>query len=123
MPTGLIEANGSAIVVLKTPLESYSDAEYTDPAWLKIACQEKRKNVREERGLDHNNADILKYLRTASGLSKLAYDGSKDPNTYRMSDVDETAWCACFVKWCLKEAGRTTNPVRRQRLGGTTGRS
>lgn len=24
-----------------------------------------------------------------------------------MSDVDETAWCACFVKWCLTQAGIT----------------
>lgn len=24
-----------------------------------------------------------------------------------LSQVDETAWCACFVNWCLVQAGET----------------
>ena len=24
---------------------------------------------------------------------------------YKLNQVDETAWCACLVNWCLKEAG------------------
>lgn len=47
--TGLLEANGTTISVLKTPLETYAAMEYTDPEWLKIACSEKRK--RSERSV------------------------------------------------------------------------
>jgi hypothetical protein len=36
-------------------------------------------------------------------------DGTKEkgPTGYMMSQVDETAWCACFVNWCLAQAGKT----------------
>jgi uncharacterized protein (TIGR02594 family) len=36
-------------------------------------------------------------------------DGTKEkkPTGYMMNQVDETAWCACFVNWCLAQAGKT----------------
>src|SRR5262249_38735356 len=49
-----------------------------------------------------NNPDVLKYLATAPGLGKIP---ESKGSSIMMNQVDETAWCACFVKWCLQQAG------------------
>jgi uncharacterized protein (TIGR02594 family) len=107
-PTGKIEAAGTDMACLRLPLGSYTAIEYTDPPWLKVACDEKRKGVKEGRGLANNNVDVLKYLSTAPGLGAIKYKGKEaTPVGLMMNQVDETAWCACFVQWCLLQAGKS----------------
>lgn len=57
------------------------------PPWLGIA--DKEDGVAELPGTASNNPRILGYLATMPGLPP----------------EDETAWCACFVAWCLLRAG------------------
>jgi uncharacterized protein (TIGR02594 family) len=68
--------------------------------------------------LEDNNPRILEYIATVPGLAHHKYKYSVkylDPKTKKklkkkvdsgkmMSEVDETAWCACFVNWCLMKA-------------------
>ncbi|HVZ31010.1 MAG TPA: TIGR02594 family protein, partial [Polyangiaceae bacterium] len=86
------------------------------PLWLKVACDEEAAGVKEISGRPSNNPRILEYLGTAKALSKIKDvlttrnpDGTKvvKETGYMMSQVDETAWCACFVNWCLLQAGET----------------
>lgn len=64
--------------------------------------------VHEYEGLGEgqNNPRILEYLKTVSYLDKKTkkYTYKKVSSEHIMSSVDETAWCACFVKWCLEHA-------------------
>jgi uncharacterized protein (TIGR02594 family) len=51
-----------------------------------------------------------KHLATLDDLTTVTNaDGKKEKQktAYKMSQVDETAWCACFVPWCLAEAKKT----------------
>jgi uncharacterized protein (TIGR02594 family) len=106
-PTGKIEASSTDMVCLRLPLGSYAAQTYTDPPWLKVACDEMQKGVKEARGLANNNADVLKYLSSAPRLGGIKYSGKEaNPHGLMMSQVDETAWCACFVQWCLMQAGK-----------------
>jgi uncharacterized protein (TIGR02594 family) len=92
------------------------------PPWLKIACQEEDKHVTELRGLEENNQDILKYIGSVPALKdiymkipvaladewtvkgkKRLHKTKKVNSGFRMGEVDETAWCGCFVNWCLKQ--------------------
>ena len=108
--------------------------------WLFIAFKE--RNVKETRGLPGNNPRILEYLSTVPGLKniphkmKVTIDGKsqKVNSGFKLSDVDETSWCACFVKWCLQGAGVSTlgmsasaqswerfgTPLLKPRLGAIT---
>lgn len=63
-----------------------------DPPWLAIAKSEMAKEIFEIKG-DEHNPEILKYLASTTIAS--------DPSYMK----DETAWCAAFVNWCLKQAG------------------
>jgi uncharacterized protein (TIGR02594 family) len=74
----------------------------------------RRRGVQEKSGRPDNNPRILEYLESFTYLSKLddtikvkdATGKKVDQKTgYKMSQVDETAWCACFVNWCLVQAG------------------
>ena len=82
-----------------------------DPPWIKIACQEEATGVHEFRGLDDNNPRILEYIATVPRLARINYkyrdkkDGKIIDTGRKMNTVDETAWCACFVNWCLSKAG------------------
>lgn len=89
---------------------------YSDPPWLKIACDEEALGVVEKKGRPSNNRRILDYLATAEHLANIKdvittkdKQGKKveEETGYMMSQVDETAWCACFVNWCLAQAGKT----------------
>lgn len=103
------------------------------PNWMVIAWGEHAKYVQESVGGDRNNPDILRYLSVAPGLPGQLFlsdsgagpgnranarrqDDRREANGHsrfieaslegRMSnEVDETPWCACFVQWCMLEAG------------------
>jgi uncharacterized protein (TIGR02594 family) len=110
-PSGTILPRTLETAVMKTPLGTYSEMCYSKPAWLAIATQELERGVREQSGLHRNEPRILEYLKTAPGLSRKVHEDTKHQcaQVHHMSDVDETAWCACFVKWCLTEAGKSTS--------------
>lgn len=80
--------------------------------WLAIAVGE--QGIRESPGLGQNNPRILEYISAFPYLMSIEYK-VHDPKThklmpseYMMGQVDETAWCACFVAWCLRRAGQPT---------------
>jgi len=77
---------------------------FARPEWIKVACGE--EGTSEKPGLDKNEARILEYLATVPGLANVKYKKTD----HMMSDIDETAWCACFVKWCLIQAGKSKGP-------------
>lgn len=104
VPTGVIQPNSLDVAHLKCPLGIYRTPKaYAEPSWLAVAAQE--LGVREASGLAANNPRILDYLSTVPGLSKLKHVAHGKATQHLMSGVDETAWCACFVKWCLTQAG------------------
>lgn len=99
------------------------------PPWLKVAYGE--MGQAEVKGAA-SNARIVEYLNTCpalknahtktkqvpvldrkTGKPKLGADGK--PKTRKVWDtdsptyaaIDETAWCAAFVNWCLKKSGLT----------------
>lgn len=59
--------------------------------WLEIAVKE--IGVKEFPGADNNHPRILQYLATVNDLS--AIDKLRD----------ETAWCSCFMNWCIEQTG------------------
>lgn len=108
-PTGTIEPHSLAIAQLKGSLGTYKQSKkYTEPEWLAIASGE--LGVHEFSGLEQNNPRIVEYLKTVSYLDKKVknYVEKGVSSSHVMSSVDETAWCACFVKWCLLQANKTT---------------
>lgn len=108
IPNGTIEPRSLAIAQLKCSLGTYkTHKKYTEPAWLAIASRE--LGVSEHKGLDDNNQRIIEFLATVPGLANHAYVDKGEATTHKMSEVDETAWCACFVKWCLNQAGQKTD--------------
>ena len=70
------------------------------PEWIKVAGGE--LGTREYNGFDRNNPKVMKYIATVPALKTCWYDKAE---TIRCSDVDESAWCGCFVNWCLRKAG------------------
>jgi uncharacterized protein (TIGR02594 family) len=91
------------------------DRSATEAPWLNLAFAE--VGVTEYHGLASNNPRILEYISTFPNLEHIKHM-VKDPKTkkkvasgYMMSDVDETAWCSCFVAWCLRGAGQPTPGV------------
>lgn len=78
--------------------------------WLWIAFQERGQT--EQPGRDANNPKILEYLAVFPGLKSIplqekdAKTGKMVDTDYNLGELDETAWCACFVGWCLKKAGQ-----------------
>lgn len=114
------------------------------PPWLKIACQEEEKHIAELRGLEENNAQILKYIASIPGLAHLQMKmkveladewmirGNKRvPKTeivnsgFTMGEIDETPWCGCFVSSerlsGLVELPRQTRKARKLGLDVTGG--
>ncbi|HET6146634.1 MAG TPA: hypothetical protein VFH68_03825 [Polyangia bacterium] len=81
-----------------------------EPDWIRIACAEESATVIEMRGIDDNNPRILEYLATVPHLAHAKYmvmDKKLKKKVWTgkmMSEVDETAWCSCFVTWSLKAA-------------------
>jgi uncharacterized protein (TIGR02594 family) len=119
---GRVDRSGGMIHRLAQALPALPSFPYSSPKWLKIATDEEDKGVKEEGTLAKNHPQIIKYLESFSYLAKHDYEipkkdaegkvmktakGNviKESSGYKMSQVDETAWCACFVNWCLLEAG------------------
>lgn len=82
--------------------------------WLKVAFAE--QGITEYHGLAANNPRILEYISSFPNLAHIKHM-VKDPKThkkvasgYKMGEVDETAWCSCFVAWCLRKSGQPTTP-------------
>lgn len=59
--------------------------------WLRVAIGEMYQQ--ELKGREHNPR-ILHYLDTCGNLDGTVHQ-----------ERDETAWCACFVGWCLEQVG------------------
>src|SRR3954447_24924475 len=109
---GRVDARGSTIRRLSSALGPLPSGPFTSPAWLTAAFAE--EGVKEIGGRPQNNPRILDYLATAAQLAKIddtvAVKGPggktvRQKTGYKMGDIDETAWCACFVNWCLDQAG------------------
>lgn len=85
----------------------------TQAPWLAVAFGE--CGTKEMRGLDDNSPRILEYISSFPYLknTRYSYKDRKTKKTvvtdYPMSEVDETAWCACFVNWSLRQVGQPTN--------------
>lgn len=71
--------------------------------WLEIGRGE--LGVAEQPGLAANPR-ILDYIATFPYLAQHLHPAQRVP----MSQTDETAWCACFVNWCLLRAGQRPGP-------------
>jgi uncharacterized protein (TIGR02594 family) len=111
----LIEPRSLATASLKNALGTFVKKTYTEPSWLAVATREQERGVREERGLDHNSSRILEYLAMAPTLVNIRHTDKQHPDSpYMMNQVDETAWCAGFVKWCLEQAGVATRGLSAQ---------
>jgi hypothetical protein len=113
---GRVDAHGGMIRRLESGLPVMPAGSFANPPWLKVACDEEASGVKELSGRPSNNPRILEYLSTVSALSTIKdeitttrSDGKKErkPTGYMLSQVDETAWCACFVNWCLAQASKT----------------
>jgi len=76
-----------------------------EPAWMQIARREIGEKARP--GYEKNSPRILQYIATFPYLKDIRADSA---HTVRMSQVDETAWCACFVNWCLIQAHKASGP-------------
>lgn len=74
------------------------------PLWLRMARGE--VGQQEQPGAPANPA-ILGYIATFPYLQQVLDHGVP------MSATDETAWCACFVQWCLIRAGQRGGPSAR----------
>lgn len=125
-PDERVDPGGGMMTRLTSALPQLPTGAYSEPAWLRIAYQEEQDAPKEKKGLDDNNERILEYLSTASNLASLHVkvpllkDGKPvftkrgqqvmTDGTQMMSEVDETAWCACFVNWCLQQAGERPIP-------------
>jgi uncharacterized protein (TIGR02594 family) len=83
---------------------------FSEPSWLKIACDEEVMGIHEIKTLDLNSSRIIDYIASTPSLAKVPYKvwdkvAKKDVNSGKMmSEVDETSWCGCFVNWCLAKA-------------------
>ena len=73
-----------------------------EPLWLRIARGEDQQ---AERPGAEQNPRILDYIATFPYLKRIP--GRTAPT---MGDQDETAWCACFVNWCVLRAGQFEGP-------------
>jgi uncharacterized protein (TIGR02594 family) len=90
------------------PLADWVGVAASEATWVTIAAAE--DGVKEEAGYAKNNPRILEYIATFPQLKILLKD--RAAGIY-YGDVDETAWCACFVNWCLLKAGRPRGPSPR----------
>ena len=113
-PDGRVDPHGGMIGQLQAALPVMPAGPFSQPLWLKFACDEEAAGVKELPGRPRNNPRILEYLATAKGLATVKDtttiekpDGSEEKKAtgFMLSEVDETAWCACFINWCLAQAG------------------
>jgi uncharacterized protein (TIGR02594 family) len=95
---------------LDVPTVSWVKVAAGEASWIAVAEEEEQLKIKEEKGLDANNPKILEYLSTFGYLGKIWKDKAANKT---LADVDETAWCACFVNWCLIKSGRAPGPSAR----------
>lgn len=74
-----------------------------EPPWIDIGRAEIGQT---ERPGPAANARILEYIATFPYLAQHTHPVQGLP----LSQTDETAWCACFVNWCLLRAGQRAGP-------------
>jgi uncharacterized protein (TIGR02594 family) len=107
-PSGALDEAGAAEVLRAARAAGWLEAPSPGGAapWLDFARRE--IGVKEKAGLPANPR-ILAYIATFPYLAQhlLAEQGLP------MSETDETAWCACFVNWCLLRAGQRGGPSAR----------
>ena len=96
------------------PTASWVSVAAGEVGWIGVAREEEKLGVREEPGLHANNPKILEYISTFPYLGAIWRDKAAG---LKMADVDETAWCACFVNWCLIRSGRPAGPLQERRTG------
>lgn len=63
--------------------------EASNAPWLAVATKE--VGIKEYAGTDSNHPRIQLYLSTVNNLSDLE------------KLQDETAWCSCFMNWCVEQ--------------------
>ena len=90
---------------LAVPTTSWVKVAAGEAGWIAVA--ETEEGQKEKAGLDANNPRILEYIATFPGLKNIWKDKAAG---LTLADVDETAWCACFVNWCLVRSGRPGGP-------------
>jgi hypothetical protein len=107
---GRVDRGGSMIFRLEQALPPMPSLPFSQPKWLEIACAEETTGIREQPGRDKNTQRILTYLSSVgylAGIDDKVKTGAKDAagkdiwqkTGYKLDQVDETAWCACFVNW------------------------
>lgn len=91
-PDGRVDPGGRTLRALEQQSSGpVAGASPAAPRWVTVARGE--IGQREIRG-EKNNSRILQYIATFPTLPA----------------KDETAWCACFVNWCLCQAGKRAGP-------------
>jgi len=120
-PDGLVDTNGKTIRSLRSAAPGasaipFGSRQVVEPTskWVNVAAVEAswmgfadgEQGVTERKGFDVNNTRIIEYMNTFPYLKNTL---NKKTGQY-YGKVDETAWCACFVNWCLKKAGKAGGP-------------
>ena len=109
------------------------------PVWMNVAWSEYNLDISERIGGNSNNPRILEYIRQSPGIrANMMSDGGRNQTNIlaqarridandarlgrtarnmvasydgkRMSDIDETPWCGCFIQWCMSQAGYPRRP-------------
>ncbi len=87
---------GSALVDFASAIPIFKSLD-TRPAWIRIAQGE--LGVQEVSGAG-NNPRVMEYISTCTAH----FDEKKRQRWEAMGDSG-VEWCACFVNWCLQQAG------------------
>jgi uncharacterized protein (TIGR02594 family) len=90
---------GSAIADMALAIPIFKTLD-TVPAWIRAARQENDSGVREEKG-NAKHPRITEYIRTCTVNLKT----EKQKTSWINMGEDGVEWCACFVNWCLQQAG------------------
>jgi uncharacterized protein (TIGR02594 family) len=92
---------GSAIADMALALPVFKTLD-TVPPWIRIARQESDNGVHEAAGKE-KNLRVTEYIRTCTVNLKT----EKQKESWITMGEDGVEWCACFVNWCLQQAGIT----------------
>jgi peptidoglycan hydrolase-like protein with peptidoglycan-binding domain len=122
LPDGKVDPNGTTLKSLSSAKLSAQtrprvqvgsrQVEKPTPLWLSVAAGEaswltvatEQDQIAELPGQKKNNDKILEYLRRVGYLGGIE---TSPGSGVKLDSIDETAWCACFVNWCLLKAGKT----------------
>jgi hypothetical protein len=124
-PDGRVDSHGGMIWRLEGGLPLMPAGSFSRPLWLKLACDEEAAGVKEIAGRPSNSPRILEYLATVKDLATVddviktkKADGTKEVKLtgYKLSQVDETAWCAHASStgaWCRRVKLRRRERARK----------